>query len=46
MASAGIQADEVDTINGHLTATSKDSLEIENCEALGRSGIKFHILIR
>jgi hypothetical protein len=27
MASAGIQADEVDTINGHLTATSKDSLE-------------------
>jgi hypothetical protein len=24
------QADEVDTINGHLTATSKDSLEIEN----------------
>jgi 3-oxoacyl-[acyl-carrier-protein] synthase-1 len=42
MASAGIQADEVDTINGHLTATSKDSLEIENwSEALGRSGIKF-----
>jgi 3-oxoacyl-(acyl-carrier-protein) synthase len=40
------QADEVDTINGHLTATSKDSLEIENwSEALGRSGIKF-ILIR
>jgi 3-oxoacyl-(acyl-carrier-protein) synthase len=36
MASAGIQADEVDTINGHLTATSKDSLEIENwSEALG-----------
>jgi 3-oxoacyl-(acyl-carrier-protein) synthase len=30
IASAGIQADEVDTINGHLTATSKDSLEIEN----------------
>jgi hypothetical protein len=24
------QTDEVDTINGHLTATSKDSLEIEN----------------
>ena len=42
MGSAGIQADEVDTINGHLTATSKDSLEIENwSEALGRSGIKF-----
>jgi 3-oxoacyl-(acyl-carrier-protein) synthase len=41
MASAGIKH-EVDTINGHLTATSKDSLEIENwSEALGRSGIKF-----
>jgi 3-oxoacyl-(acyl-carrier-protein) synthase len=47
MASAGIQADEVDTINGHLTATSKDSLEIENwSEALGRSGIKFPYIIR
>jgi hypothetical protein len=39
------QADEVDTINGHLTHI-KDSLEIENwSEALGRSD-KFHILIR
>lgn len=27
---AGIQASTVDAINGHLTATSKDSLEIEN----------------
>jgi 3-oxoacyl-(acyl-carrier-protein) synthase len=39
---AGIQASEIDAINGHLTATSKDSLEIQNwCEALGRSGIDF-----
>ncbi|PKH68273.1 beta-ketoacyl-ACP synthase [Flavobacterium sp. ALD4] len=42
IASAGIQADEIDTINGHLTATSKDSLEIANwSEALGRIGIDF-----
>ena len=27
---AGIQPNEIDTINGHLTATSKDALEIEN----------------
>lgn len=33
---AGITAEEIDTINGHLTATSKDALEIENwCKALG-----------
>jgi 3-oxoacyl-[acyl-carrier-protein] synthase-1 len=39
---AGIQADEIDAINGHLTATSKDSLEIANwSEALGRRGIDF-----
>ncbi|MEZ7500173.1 beta-ketoacyl-[acyl-carrier-protein] synthase family protein [Flavobacterium sp. Arc3] len=42
IANAGIQADEIDTINGHLTATSKDSLEIKNwSEALGRSGNDF-----
>jgi 3-oxoacyl-(acyl-carrier-protein) synthase len=28
--SSGIVAKEIDTINGHLTATSKDSLEIES----------------
>lgn len=28
--SLGIKANDIDTINGHLTATSKDSLEIEN----------------
>ncbi|WP_269684543.1 beta-ketoacyl-[acyl-carrier-protein] synthase family protein [Flavobacterium lacustre] len=39
---AGIVADDIDAINGHLTATSKDSLEIQNwSEALGRSGINF-----
>ncbi|MBA0883793.1 beta-ketoacyl-[acyl-carrier-protein] synthase family protein [Flavobacterium undicola] len=39
---AGINADEIDAINGHLTATSKDSLEIQNwSEALGRKGNNF-----
>lgn len=39
---AGIEAKDIDTINGHLTATSKDSLEIENwSKALGRSGSDF-----
>lgn len=42
IADAGISAREIDAINGHLTATSKDSLEIENwCKALGRSGNDF-----
>lgn len=40
--SAHIQADAIDAINGHLTATAKDSLEIKNwTEALGRSGDDF-----
>lgn len=39
---AAISAAEVDAINGHLTATTKDSLEIENwTKALGRSGPNF-----
>ena len=39
---SGISADAIDTINGHLTATSKDSLEIQNwSEALNRKGINF-----
>ncbi len=39
---AGIKANEIDTINGHLTATSKDSLEILNwSEALGLRGKDF-----
>ncbi|MGN7988251.1 beta-ketoacyl-[acyl-carrier-protein] synthase family protein [Pedobacter sp. 22226] len=31
--SAGIQAAEIDVINGHLTATTKDALEIQNWKA-------------
>jgi 3-oxoacyl-[acyl-carrier-protein] synthase I len=39
---AGIQPNEIDAINGHLTATSKDSLEIHNwSKALNRSGANF-----
>ncbi|MES2239106.1 MAG: beta-ketoacyl-[acyl-carrier-protein] synthase family protein [Bacteroidota bacterium] len=42
IANAGINANEINAINGHLTATSKDSLEIQNwCEALGRKGNDF-----
>ena len=39
---AKIDASEIDYINGHLTATSKDALEIHNwSEALGRKGNDF-----
>lgn len=39
---AQILANDIDAINGHLTATSKDSLEIKNwTEALNRSGDHF-----
>ena len=42
IANAGISANDIDAINGHLTATSKDSLEIENwTKALNRSGVDF-----
>ena len=42
LANSKITANEIDAINGHLTATSKDSLEIHNwSEALGRKGIDF-----
>ncbi|RMA64273.1 beta-ketoacyl-[acyl-carrier-protein] synthase family protein [Ulvibacter antarcticus] len=42
LAEAKIQGSDVDYINGHLTATVKDPLEIENwCEALGRRGTNF-----
>ena len=38
----GISAKDIDVINGHLTATSKDSLEIENwTKALDRKGKDF-----
>ena len=39
---AGISSKDIDYINGHLTATSKDSLEIKNwSEALDRKGDDF-----
>jgi 3-oxoacyl-(acyl-carrier-protein) synthase len=39
---SGIHANQIDAINGHLTATSKDSLEINNWStALDRKGINF-----
>ena len=39
---ANVNADEVDYINGHLTATTKDALEIKNWSAaLNRKGIDF-----
>lgn len=39
---AQISSNEIDLINGHLTATSKDSLEIENwTKALQRKGTQF-----
>ena len=42
LSNAGIQPEEIDAINGHLTATSKDALEILNwTEALGRKGDDF-----
>lgn len=42
IANAGINANDIDAINGHLTATSKDSLEIQNwSEALGLKGKDF-----
>ncbi|MCK8142692.1 beta-ketoacyl-[acyl-carrier-protein] synthase family protein [Flavobacterium sp. I-SCBP12n] len=42
IADAGIKPEAIDVINGHLTATSKDSLEIQNwSEALQRKGLDF-----
>ncbi|MCL6461257.1 MAG: beta-ketoacyl-[acyl-carrier-protein] synthase family protein [Flavobacterium micromati] len=42
VASSGIHSNDIDVINGHLTATSKDSLEIQNwSEALKRKGDDF-----
>lgn len=39
---SGMQKSAIDTINGHLTATAKDPVEIENwSKALGRSGVDF-----
>ena len=42
MLNSGIESSEVDVLNGHLTATSKDALEIENwSRALKRKGDDF-----
>jgi 3-oxoacyl-(acyl-carrier-protein) synthase len=42
ISNSGISSNDIDAINGHLTATSKDSLEIQNwTEALGRNRIDF-----
>ena len=42
---AGVDSKEIDYINGHLTATSKDPIEIQNwSEALGRSKKGFPII--
>lgn len=42
VANAEIDPEEIDTINGHLTATTRDSLEIQNwSRALGKSGSDF-----
>ena len=39
---SGISPNDIDAINGHLTATSKDSLEIQNwSSALNRKGLDF-----
>ncbi|MBC9932218.1 beta-ketoacyl-[acyl-carrier-protein] synthase family protein [Chitinophaga qingshengii] len=39
---AGMHPDEIDVINGHLTATSKDATEVVNwSQALNRSGEQF-----
>jgi 3-oxoacyl-[acyl-carrier-protein] synthase I len=39
---SSVNPSEIDVINGHLTATSKDSLEILNwTKALGLNGVKF-----
>ncbi len=43
--SAGTEAAAVDVINGHLTATAMDALEIQNWStALGRSGGNFPVI--
>ncbi|KKM01111.1 hypothetical protein LCGC14_1797740, partial [marine sediment metagenome] len=42
---SGIQKSDIDCINGHLTATAKDALEIENwSQALERSGTDFPMI--
>jgi 3-oxoacyl-(acyl-carrier-protein) synthase len=45
LSDSGITSAQIDAINGHLTATSKDSLEIENwTKALNRKGSDFPVI--
>ena len=45
MKDANITGSDIDAINGHLTATTKDTVEIENwTKALGRNGKEFPII--
>ncbi|WP_282180002.1 beta-ketoacyl-[acyl-carrier-protein] synthase family protein [Maribacter stanieri] len=42
VSNAGVHLSDIDVINGHLTATAKDGLEIENwSKSLERAGIDF-----
>ncbi|MGB2761504.1 MAG: beta-ketoacyl-[acyl-carrier-protein] synthase family protein [Maribacter stanieri] len=42
VSNAGIHLSDIDVINGHLTATAKDGLEIENwSKSLERAGVDF-----
>jgi len=42
LADAQVSLDQIDALNGHLTATRGDALEVQAwCEALGRSGNAF-----
>jgi len=42
VANAGIKPEQIDAVDGHLTATSKDSVEVKNwAEALQRKGKNF-----
>lgn len=41
----GLQPEEIDLINGHLTATTRDPVEIDNwCQALSRYGKDFPLI--
>lgn len=45
MENSGVQASEIDLINGHLTGTTRDAVEIENwVAALNRRGEKFPLI--
>ena len=42
VSNAGVHLSDIDVINGHLTATAKDGLEIENwSKSLERAGVDF-----